>query len=128
MGSVRLAEEAARHILLDLGPAAFVAFTQNHDQVANSAAALRHPPVDQPGPANRPLTALLLLAPATPMLFQGQEFAASSPFLFFADHNPELARLVHKGRKEFLKQFPSIAGPEMQNRLLDPSDIGTFER
>src|SRR5581483_9581525 len=68
------------------------------------------------------------LMPGTPMLFQGEEFAASSPFLFFADHNPELARLVRKGRGEFLTQFPSLALPEMQALLPDPADPRTFER
>ena len=48
------------------------------------------------------MTTLLLLAPGTPMLFQGQEFAASSPFLFFADHKEELAKLIGKGRAKFL--------------------------
>ena len=56
----------------------------------------------------RAMTALLLLAPGTPMLFQGQEFSASAPFLYFADHDPELAEAVRKGRAEFLTQFPSI--------------------
>jgi maltooligosyltrehalose trehalohydrolase len=73
------------------------------------------------------MTALLLLAPSTPMLFQGQEFAASSPFLFFADHNPELAKLVRQGRAKFLAQFPSLALPEMQACLADPGDPKTFE-
>ena len=45
------------------------------------------------------MTALLLLAPGTPMLFQGQEFAASTPFLYFADHNPDLAKLIEEGRQ-----------------------------
>ena len=49
------------------------------------------------------MTALLLLAPGTPMLFQGQEFAASAPFLYFADFDPELAAPVRKGRAEFLR-------------------------
>jgi maltooligosyltrehalose trehalohydrolase len=62
------------------------------------------------------------------MLFQGQEFASSSPFLFFADHNKELARLVHKGRSEFLSQFPSVALPEVQADLAHASDPKTFER
>ena len=74
------------------------------------------------------MTALMLLGPGTPMLFQGQEFCASSPFLYFADHNEELAPLVRRGRMEFLSQFPSIACPEMQSRLPDPSDPRTFER
>jgi maltooligosyltrehalose trehalohydrolase len=62
------------------------------------------------------------------MLFQGQEFSASSPFLFFADHNPELAKLVKEGRAGFLSQFPSIALPELQSELPDPADSATFER
>jgi maltooligosyltrehalose trehalohydrolase len=74
------------------------------------------------------MTALMLLAPGTPMLFQGQEFAASSPFLFFADHNEELAPLVRKGRAEFLAQFRSLATPEVQAILDIPSDKQTFER
>ena len=52
------------------------------------------------------MTALMLLMPATPMLFQGQEFSASTPFLYFADHKPDLAKLVRQGRCEFLSQFP----------------------
>ena len=74
------------------------------------------------------MTALLLLGPATPMLFQGQEFAASSPFLYFADLPPELAKLTRAGRAEFLAQFPSLAGAEAQAALPDPTDRLTFER
>jgi maltooligosyltrehalose trehalohydrolase len=74
------------------------------------------------------MTAYILLAPGTPMLFMGQEFAASSPFLYFADHETELADLVNDGRKEFLQQFPSLATPEMQDALPRPDDPGTFER
>jgi len=112
---------------LGFAPTAFVHYIQNHDQVANSARGLRAHQVASPGKW-RAMTALLLLAPQTPMLFQGQEFAASSPFLFFADHNPELARAVRKGRGEFLTQFPSMATPEAQRELTDPGDIATFER
>ena len=73
------------------------------------------------------MTALTLLLPGTPMLFQGQEFAASAPFLFFADHNPDLAKLVHRGRNEFLAQFPSLGLPEVQEHLVDPAALTTFE-
>ena len=62
------------------------------------------------------------------MLFQGQEFASSSRFTYFADHGPELAKAVRQGRAKFLAQFPSIATPEMQAQLADPSALGTFER
>jgi maltooligosyltrehalose trehalohydrolase len=61
------------------------------------------------------------------MLFQGQEFAASAPFLYFADHDPELARLVRNGRRAALAQFPSLASPEVQKRLADPALSSTFE-
>ena len=47
------------------------------------------------------MTALLLLGPNTPMLFQGQEFAASAPFLYFADHNPELAKRWRRAAQNF---------------------------
>ena len=62
------------------------------------------------------------------MLFMGQEFAASSPFLFFADHKPDLAAKVRQGRAEFVSQFPSLANPAAQQRLADPHDPETFER
>ena len=111
----------------DVPSSAFVAYLQNHDQVANSARGERLHALSAPG-CWRALTAVLLLGPATPMLFQGQEFAASAPFLFFADHHDELARLVRKGRGEFLKQFASIATAEVAGALADPGDRATFER
>jgi maltooligosyltrehalose trehalohydrolase len=110
-----------------VSPAAFVNFIQNHDQVANSAFGLRIHRLASPG-RYRAMTALLLLAPATPMLFQGQEFAASSPFLFFAGHQGELAAAVRKGRGEFVSQFPSVASAEVQALLANPADPDTFER
>jgi maltooligosyltrehalose trehalohydrolase len=110
-----------------VSPAAFVAFLQNHDQVANSGTGARLHHLTSPG-RHRALTALLLLAPGTPMLFQGQEFSASSPFLYFADHRPELARRVREGRVEFLAQFPSLRDPAVRSRLDDPCDVRTFER
>lgn len=110
-----------------LRPATFVTYLQNHDQIANSADGLRLHRLTSPG-RYRAMTALLLLGPGTPMLFQGQEFAASSPFYFFADHGDELAPLVRQGRAEFLRQFPSLALPEVQSRLPDPTDPTTFTR
>ena len=110
-----------------LKPATFVTFIQNHDQIANSANGSRIHMLTSPG-RYRAMTALMLLGPNTPLLFQGQEFAASSPFLYFADHNQELAPLVRRGRAEFLGQFPSIARPETQSHLPDPGDPQIFER
>ena len=108
-----------------LKPATFVTFIQNHDQIANSARGLRCHALSSPG-RYRAMTALLLLGPGTPMLFQGQEFAASSPFLFFADHHQDLTPLVQQGRREFMSQFPTVALPEMQELLPDPADPATF--
>jgi len=110
-----------------VSPAAFITYIQNHDQVANSGWGLRLHQLTSPGRC-RAITALLLLARATPMLFQGEEFASSSPFLFFADHRPELAKAVRKGRAEFLTQFRTLATPEMQRLVPDPADRATFER
>jgi maltooligosyltrehalose trehalohydrolase len=62
------------------------------------------------------------------MLFQGQEFGATAPFFFFADHVPELSGLVREGRNQFLSQFPTAATPEMTARIPDPGDRETFER
>lgn len=112
---------------LDLPPSTFVAFVENHDQVANSAHGRRLHQMTSPG-RYRAMTAFLLLSPPTPMLFQGQEFASSAPFLYFADHGGELGDKVRQGRAAFLAQFPSIASPEMMATLPDPSDPGTFER
>jgi maltooligosyltrehalose trehalohydrolase len=110
-----------------ISPARFVNFIQNHDQLANSAVGARTTSVTSPG-RHRAMTALLLLGPQTPMLFQGQEFSASTPFLYFADHNPELAKSVRKGRGDFLGQFPNVAVDEVRSHLPDPADPATFER
>jgi maltooligosyltrehalose trehalohydrolase len=111
----------------DLGAANFVIFLQNHDQVANSLRGLRLHQVASPGQV-RALTALTLLAPCLPMLFQGQEFGASAPFLYFADHPPELRPLVKAGRGKFLGQFRSIALEESQPVLAEPHDGAAFRR
>ena len=111
---------------LDLQPHAFVSYLENHDQVANSAFGRRLHQMSAPG-AFRAITAWLLLGPATPMLFQGQEFSSSKPFLYFADHRPELAEAVRRGRVEFLGQFPAITDDRVVEALAPPSDRRTFE-
>ncbi|HZZ72025.1 MAG TPA: malto-oligosyltrehalose trehalohydrolase [Pirellulales bacterium] len=112
---------------LDLSPHHFVTFLENHDQIANSGTGFHRWQLASPGRL-KALTALFLLGPGTPMLFQGQEFASASPFFYFADHHPELAALVSAGRKKFLAQFPTLGLPEIQARLPDPADRRTFER
>jgi maltooligosyltrehalose trehalohydrolase len=112
---------------LGLPPAAFVNYIENHDQVANTGDGSRIFRYSASGSC-RAMTALLLLLPGTPLLFQGQEFSSSSPFLYFADHEGELAEAVHKGRAEFIRQFPSCKSPEAQARVPAPHDSATFER
>ena len=111
---------------LDLEPSRFVTFLENHDQVANLAFGKR---INELTHASlvRALTAYLLLGPGTPMLFQGQEFAASARFPFFAGHAGELGDAVRKGRAQHHAQFPSAATDEVQRHLPDPTARATFE-
>jgi maltooligosyltrehalose trehalohydrolase len=111
--------------MFDLSPARLVCFLENHDQLANSARGWRLDRLAAPSRL-RAMTAYLLLIPAIPMLFQGQEFAASAPFHYFADHETALAEAVRRGRAEFLAQFPSIARTSLKADLPDPADEETF--
>src|SRR6202048_4982708 len=111
----------------DLPAESFVVFLQNHDQIANSGTGERCHALTSPGRL-RAMTAYFLLMPGIPLLFQGQEFGASTPFFYFADHETELARAVRDGRGTFLAQFPSLSSGEMQAQLTDPGDIDTFRR
>lgn len=108
-------------------PEAFVTFLQNHDQIANSGRGQRCHELTTPG-RFRAMTALLLLGPWTPLLFQGQEFASTNPFFYFADFEGKLRRLVKKGRAESLMQFRSLATPEVQAILTDPGDEQTLKQ
>ena len=107
-------------------PEAFVAFIENHDQVSNTAVGERLRFQTSPG-RYRAMTALLLLGPWTPLLFQGQEFGASTPFMFFTDTGDgPMREAIRKGRFEFLAQFPSLATDEVQKQLPVPSDPEVF--
>jgi len=110
-----------------LTPLHFVTYIQNHDQVANSTGGARAHMLTGPG-RYKAMAALLLLGPSTPMLFQGEEFASSKPFYYFADHNPELAKIVQTGRSEFLSQFRSLASSKSRQILPDPGNPTTFQR
>ncbi|HEY3276178.1 MAG TPA: malto-oligosyltrehalose trehalohydrolase [Syntrophorhabdaceae bacterium] len=112
---------------LGLPPAAFVTFIQNHDQIANSGYGRRAHQITSPG-LLRAMTALMLLSPGTPMIFQGQEFAASTPFFYFSDLAPEISRRAQQDRLSFLAQFPSLAQIEMRERIADATAPETFER
>jgi maltooligosyltrehalose trehalohydrolase len=101
----------------------FVYCIQNHDQIGNRPIGDRLNHLVDPH-AYRALSALLLLAPETPLLFQGQEWAAATPFQFFTDHNPELGRLVTEGRRREFAYFLTETGIQVP----DPQARSTFER
>jgi len=103
----------------------FIVFLQNHDQVANSLNGRRIHDYTSPG-RYRALTTLLLLAPGTPLLFMGQEFASSKPFLYFADHEEELAKLIREGRVASFHQFRCLRSPEMNLFFADPGAAETL--
>ncbi|HVF15911.1 MAG TPA: DUF3459 domain-containing protein, partial [Steroidobacteraceae bacterium] len=104
---------------------ACVHFLQNHDQVGNTGVGERIDALTSHRRL-RAATALLLLGPQTPLLFMGQEFCASNRFMFFADHEPELRKLVHNGRREFIAQFEAYATEAVQAAVRDPGDEQTF--
>lgn len=90
----------------------FVTFIQNHDQVGNRAAGDRLADADRQAAA----AALLLLGPCTPMLFMGEEWAASTPFPFFSHLGPELGPMVTEGRaREFAQMGWDDAVPDPQS-------------
>ena len=111
---------------LNVRNSAFITFLENHDQIANSARGLRVHRLTSPG-LYRAATAMVLLSPGTPMLFQGAEFASSAPFHFFADMPEWLTSQVRDGRKEFMKQWRSIRNKPMLDSLADPCSPSTFE-
>ncbi len=112
---------------LDLNPWNFVTYLENHDQVANSGRGERLIKLTHPA-LYRAMSAFLMLGPGTPMLFQGQEFGSTRPFLFFCDHGDGLSDQVYSGRREFLTQFASLAQPDMQKQIQDPNDAAAFEQ
>jgi len=106
-------------------PERFVVCVQNHDQIGNRAFGERlNVQIDQA--AYRAVSALLLLAPQTPLLFMGQEWGASSPFLYFTDHNPELGALVTEGRRREFRHFTAFTDPNIRSRIPDPQATATF--
>lgn len=110
---------------LDIPSRRFVAYLENHDQVANTGPGLRLHRRTSPG-RMRAMTALLLLSPTTPMLFQGQEWASEVPWTYFLDAGEAFRDEVRRGRSESMGQFRALAAPEMRARLPDPCDEATF--
>jgi len=109
-----------------LPPTAFVGFTQNHDQVGNRALGDRLERLAEPATVEASL-AMLLLSPQPPMLFMGQEWGASTPFLYFADMGEDLADAVREGRRNEFRRFPEFADPKARERIPDPMARETFD-
>lgn len=97
-----------------LPPSRFICYLQNHDQIGNRAFGER---LTALADENRvwAASAMILLAPMTPMFFMGEELGSRQPFYFFTDHEPELADAVREGRRN---EFGTLA---------DPNDIGIYQ-
>jgi len=105
-----------------LSPSAFIYCLENHDQVGNrpTGSRLSHAShID----AYRAASALLLFLPMTPLLFMGQEWAASSPFCYFTDHEPELGKAVSEGRR---REFAEFRGFQGSAEVADPQAEATY--
>ncbi len=106
-----------------LPPQAFVSFLQCHDQVGNRALGERITDLASAA-AVRAAVAVILLAPAIPMLFMGEEFAAASPFLYFCDFGDDLREAVSEGRRRDFARFAHFA----VSTVPDPNSERTFLR
>jgi maltooligosyltrehalose trehalohydrolase len=115
--------ESSKH----LPPQAFVSFLQNHDQVGNRALGGRLSQIADPQ-ALRAAISILLVTPSVPLLFMGEEFAASTPFLYFCDFQGELADAVTKGRRSEFASFARFGNEGGQSQIPDPNDSETFLR
>ena len=104
----------------------FVNFLQNHDQIGNRAFGERIGMLAG-APARRCAAAVLLLAPSLPLLFMGEEWDASTPFLFFSDFGAELGAAVTQGRRREFAAWPAFADPVLRERIPDPESPATME-
>ena len=110
-----------------LRPEQFICCISNHDQVGNRAFGERLSHLVSPA-AYRSASALFLLSPYTPLLFMGQEWAASSPFQYFTDHNAELGEKIIVGRRREFRDFAAFRDPAVRQSIPSPQAIATFER
>jgi maltooligosyltrehalose trehalohydrolase len=117
--------EPSRH----LPPFAFIAFLQNHDQIGNRAFGERLSTIADSHRISL-ARAVLLLSPQIPMLFMGEEWQVSSPFLYFVDFadDPALSTAVREGRSREFGRFKAFATAEAEARIPDPTAADTFMR
>ena len=111
----------------ELAPESLVYCLQNHDQIGNRAFGERLSHLTNPA-AYRAACVLLLALPMTPLLFMGDEWAASSSFLYFTDHDAELGALIATGRRREFERFAAFTEASARERIPDPQADATFER
>jgi maltooligosyltrehalose trehalohydrolase len=100
----------------------FLGYSQTHDQVGNRAQGERLSHLESAGRA-KIAAAMTMTAPFVPMIFQGEEWAASTPFQYFTDHEPELGKLVSEGRR---KEFAAFGWDAEE--VPDPQAAETYEQ
>ncbi|AWH25525.1 malto-oligosyltrehalose trehalohydrolase [Stenotrophomonas sp. YAU14D1_LEIMI4_1] len=110
----------------DLPPSRFVVFAQNHDQVGNRAFGDRLSTLVSP-PQLRMAMALTVLTPMVPLLFMGEPWQATSPFLFFTDFEAPLNEAVREGRRREFAGFSAFADAASRARIPDPNDPATLQ-
>ena len=110
-----------------LPPQVNVNFLQNHDQIGNRAFGNRLEELTDPA-LFEVMTALLLLAPPVPLLFMGDDYGETRPFLFFADFSGDLARAVLKGRRREAEKFGGLEPGHSLEDLPDPNAEETLRR
>ncbi|WP_179058680.1 malto-oligosyltrehalose trehalohydrolase [Pseudomonas taiwanensis] len=110
-----------------LPPSAFVFFLQNHDQVGNRAYGERLPALADLD-ALKAAAVLLLLSPMIPLLFMGEEWGSTQPFLYFTDHPEALGAAVREGRRNEFAAFPAFSDPALRENIPDPNAAHTFNR
>lgn len=111
----------------DLPPHAFVLFLQNHDQVGNRAFGERLTLLAD-SDALKAATVLLLLCPMVPLLFMGEEWGCTRPFLFFTDYHDELANAVREGRRNEFAEFSQFSDGHAREAIADPNALASFQR
>ncbi len=111
----------------ELPPEQFVFCISNHDQIGNQAFGERLNRSVAPA-AFRAASALLCLAPYTPLIFMGQEWATAAPFQFFTDHEDEIGGRVTEGRREEFSGFALFRDPKVRQTIPDPQSQATFLR
>lgn len=109
-----------------LAPTAFVIFLQNHDQTGNRALGERLSVLTD-ADSLAAATVLLLLSPMVPLVFMGEEWGSTRPFLFFTEHQEELAQAVREGRRAEFADFSAFLDEKTRERIPDPNALATFK-